>query len=207
MLKTSIFGIADTRDQADQIIHCLKVAGFSSNDLSALFPDIEPRLDFTREVGMPKLRRTHPPLLARSAWWAARRIGFPIIGSLSIPEIGSFVAVGPMILELGGAAIGSIAGRLVGMGVPGCEARHYESLIKAGKILLSVRIENREEMEQAKNIFITAGAQEICTTSRGPSLGNNLPAGARHIPPRRPRVQSRRPALTLAGAAETKPCG
>ena len=39
MSKKSVFCIATSRNQADQIVDQLKTAGFSNNDISALFAD------------------------------------------------------------------------------------------------------------------------------------------------------------------------
>jgi hypothetical protein len=64
----------------------------------------------------------------------------------------------------GGAAVGGIAGGLIGLGIPELEAKRYEGKVKAGNLLISVHTENSEEISRAKDIFTKAGAQDICTT-------------------------------------------
>jgi len=90
------------------------------------------------------------------------------IGALAIPGAGPFIAAGPILAALSGAAVGAtvggIAGGLIGMGIPELEAKRYEGKIKAGNILLSVHTENSEEIKAAEKIFKNAGAQDICTT-------------------------------------------
>jgi hypothetical protein len=53
---------------------------------------------------------------------------------------------------------------LIGLGIPGIEAKRYEGKIKAGNLFISVHTENSEEIKRAKEIFTQAGAQDICTT-------------------------------------------
>jgi hypothetical protein len=163
--KKSIFCTANSRNHADQIIHRLKMAGIPSSDLSALFPDNEITYGCQHEKGTPKRRGEQPGVLARTAWWAARRVGFATIGALAIPGVGSFIAAGPIIAALSGAAVsaagGGIAGGLIGMGIPEVEARRYEAKIKHGEILISVHTENSGEIDQAKLIFQETGAQNI----------------------------------------------
>jgi uncharacterized membrane protein len=90
------------------------------------------------------------------------------IGALAIPGVGPFIAAGPIIAALSGAAVGAalggIAGGLVGLGIPEMEAKRYEGKVKAGNLLLSVHTENSEEIKRAKDIFTNAGAQDICVT-------------------------------------------
>ena len=90
------------------------------------------------------------------------------IGALAIPGVGPFIAAGPIMAALGGAAIGAtaggIAGGLIGMGIPELEAKRYEGKVKAGNILISVHTDDSDEIDRAKEIFETAGAEDICVT-------------------------------------------
>ena len=62
------------------------------------------------------------------------------IGALAIPGIGPFIAAGPIMAALSGAAVGAavggIAGGLIGLGIPEIEAKRYEGKVKAGNILV-----------------------------------------------------------------------
>jgi uncharacterized membrane protein len=93
---------------------------------------------------------------------------FLVRTALAIPGVGPFIAAGPIIAALSGAAIGAaaggIAGGLIGLGIPEIEAKRYEGKIKAGNLLISVHTENSAEIKRAKEIFTQAGAQDICTT-------------------------------------------
>ncbi len=168
MSKQSVFCIAITRSQAEQIVDQLKEANFSNSDISALFSDQESAHDFAHE------KHTKAPegavagvgtggLIGGSLGWIAG------IGALAIPGVGPFIAAGPIIAALSGAAIGAtvggITGGLIGMGIPELEAKRYEGKLKEGNILISVHTENSEEIARAKDIFADAGAEDICTVS------------------------------------------
>src|SRR5258707_5221393 len=49
MSKKSVFCLATSLTQAEQIVDSLKAANFSSNDISVLFPDKETNRDFAHE--------------------------------------------------------------------------------------------------------------------------------------------------------------
>jgi stress response protein YsnF len=91
------------------------------------------------------------------------------IAGLAIPGLGPILAAGPIAAAiggaLGGAGLGAAAGGLIGaltdMGVPEEEARHYESQIREGKVLVAVRADNDEEAERAANIMEIEGAEDV----------------------------------------------
>jgi hypothetical protein len=167
MSKKSVFCIATSRGQADQIVNQLKTANFSNNDISVLFPDKGTTRDFAHE------KNTNAPVGAVAGAGRGGVIGGALgwvagIGALAIPGVGPFIAAGPIIAALSGAAVGAtvggIAGGLIGLGIPEIEAKRYEGKIKAGNLLISVHTENSEEISRAKDIFTKSGAQDICTT-------------------------------------------
>jgi hypothetical protein len=174
MSKKSVFCIATSRTQADQIVEQLKNANFSNNDISALFADKGTSHDFAHE------KNTKAPegavtgavtggVLGGALGWIAG------IGALAIPGVGPFIAAGPIIAALSGAAIGAagggIAGGLIGLGIPEIEAKRYEGKIKAGNILISVHTEKTAEISRAKDIFTKSGAQDICSTGEASTPG------------------------------------
>ncbi len=169
MAKTSVFCIATTYMQAEQIVERLKNSGFSNTDISALFPDKQTK-DFAHE------KNTMAPEGAATGAGAGGVMGGALgwlagIGALAIPGIGPFVAAGPIMAMLGGVAVGAtlggITGALVGMGIPEHEAKRYEGKLKEGNILISVHSENSAETIRAEAIFKQAGAQNIATSSEG----------------------------------------
>jgi len=167
MSNKSVFCIATSRGQADGIVDQLKAANFSNNDISVLFPDKDTTRDFAHE------KNTKAPEGVATGVSTGGVIGGALgwvagIGALAIPGVGPFIAAGPIIAALSGAAVGAtvggIAGGLIGLGIPEIEAKRYEGKIKEGNLLLSVHTENSDEITRAKDIFTKAGAQDICTT-------------------------------------------
>ncbi len=152
---------------AERIVNDLKVAQFSNNDISVLFPDKETTRDFAHE------KNTKAPEGAITGAGTGGVIGGAFgwitgVGSLVIPGLGVFIAAGPIVAALAGlavgAAIGGIAGALIGLGIPEIEAKRYEGKINQGNLLVSVHTEDSDEIGQAKEIFKAAGAQDICST-------------------------------------------
>ena len=60
-----------------------------------------------------------------------------------------------------------MVGGLVGMGTPEDTARRYESRINEGGILVSVRCDSLERVNQAKDLLKTAGAFDVSTGKTG----------------------------------------
>lgn len=168
MKNKSVFCIAVSRTQAEQIIDQLKAALFPNDAISVLFPDKSSSREFAHE------KHTKAPEGAVAGASTGGIVGGALgwiagIGALAIPGVGPFIAAGPVMAALSGAAVGAamggIAGALIGLGIPEFEAKRYEGRIKEGGILVSVHANNAEEIKRAKEIFTRAGAQDICTTN------------------------------------------
>jgi hypothetical protein len=167
-MSKAVFCIATSEFQAESIVNELKVAGFSDNDISVLFPDKTGTKDFAHE------HHTKAPEGAAAGAGTGGVLGGTLgwlagIGLLAIPGVGPFVAAGPIMAALSGAAVGAavggIAGALIGMGIPEFEAKRYEGKIRAGNILISVHTEGQQEAKRARDIFEQAGAHDIAATS------------------------------------------
>ena len=178
MSKKSVFCIATSRQQAELMVDELKGANFSSGDISALFSDQGSAHDFAHE------KHTKAPESTVAGVGTGGVIGGALgwiagIGALAIPGVGPFIAAGPILAALSGAAIGAtvggITGGLIGLGIPELEAKIYEGKLQEGNILISVHTESSDEIARAKEIFDRAGAEDICTVSDsvtpGPSRG------------------------------------
>ncbi len=63
-------------------------------------------------------------------------------GSMVIPGLGIIAAAGPITGLLSGAVTGGIVGGLVDLGIPENKSRQYETDIKAGKILFSMKTDD-----------------------------------------------------------------
>ncbi|MBL9139677.1 MAG: DUF3341 domain-containing protein [Verrucomicrobiales bacterium] len=187
MSLKSVFCIASTMTQAGEIVDRLRESGFSSNDISVLFPDKSTTREFAHE------KNTKAPEGAVAGAGTGGAVGGALgwlvgIGALAIPGVGPFVAAGPIMAALGGvamgAALGGIAGALIGMGIPEFEAKRYEGRVREGGILISVHTENSTEIDRAKRIFTDAGAKDIATAGEAGTGGNEpaTPSSRRSVP-------------------------
>jgi hypothetical protein len=167
MARKAVFCIASSSAQAEQIANDLRKSGFAADDISVLFPDKGDTRDFAHE------QNTKAPEGAATGAGTGGLLGGGLgwligIGSLAIPGVGPFIAAGPIMAALGGAAIGAtvggLAGALVGMGMPEYEAKQYESKIRGGNILISVHAEDSDQVSRVKEIFERYGAKDISYT-------------------------------------------
>lgn len=167
-MKASVYCIAKTVEQAESIVLDLKGSGFSADAISALLPDKRGTKDFAHE------HSTKAPEGATTGGVAGLGVGAAVgwlagIGALAIPGLGPFIAAGPIMAALGGAAVGTaaggIVGALVGMGIPEIEAKRYDDKIRGGNILLSVHTEDGKQRDIARDIFKRHGADDISSAS------------------------------------------
>ncbi len=175
-MSTSVFCIAPTKVVADSIVSRLKVAGFSDNDISVLFPDKSSTRDFAHE------KNTKAPEGATVGASAGGAVGGTLgllagIGMLAIPGVGPFIAAGPIMASLSGvavgAAVGGITGALIGMGIPELEAKRYEGKVKDGNILISVHAKDSDEEDDAMEIFESENATDISSGSQATAPGSD----------------------------------
>ena len=167
-MKASVYCTTKTVEQAEMIVGDLKAAGFLSDDISALLPDKRGTKDFAHE------HNTKAPEGATAGGVAGLGVGAAVgwlagVGALAIPGVGPFIAAGPIMAALSGAALGSatggIIGALVGMGIPEFEAKRYDAKIREGNILISVHTEDSKQRDVAKEVFKRNHADDISTGS------------------------------------------
>jgi hypothetical protein len=162
-MATSVFCTA-TPAQTEIIVQNLRAAGFSGNDISVLLAESGTTRDFAIE------NQTKAPEGASVGLGTGLAVGGTLgwltgIGALAIPGLGPFIAAGPIMAALGGAAVGgavgSLTGALIGMGIPEYKAKQYEGKVKAGSSLISVHSDDSELRDRAQEIFEDAGAEDI----------------------------------------------
>jgi hypothetical protein len=187
-MYASVFCTVASQDKAEAIVDDLKDGGFSNNDISVLMQDRRGTRDFATE------HNTKAPEGATTGgvlgMGAGAGLGWLVgIGTLAIPGLGPFIAAGPIMAALGGAAVGGatggIIGALVGLGIPELEAKHYDERIRGGHTLITVRTEDLTERDRARAIFERHGADDINTSTTAGTLdrgttGTNLNTGPRY---------------------------
>ena len=168
MSKSSVFCIAKSASQAEQIVEDLQSAGFDISEISVLMPDTAGKHDFGH------VKATKAPEGATTGVTAGGVTGGVLgllagIGALAIPGVGPFIAAGPIMAALSGAALGAttggLVGGLIGLGIPEIEAKRYEQKLRAGNYLVAVDARDSDQVDRAKEIFKSAGAEDISTSS------------------------------------------
>jgi hypothetical protein len=167
MSKKAVFGIVRSQTDAETIIAALQGAGFASSDVSVLFNDPRASRDFATEKG------TKAPEGAVAGGGAGGAIGGTLgllagLGTIAIPGLGILIAAGPLMAALGGLAVGAAAGALtgglIGLGIPEVQAKLYEGKLGEGRVLVAVHTETSEQIDRAKEILRTRGAEDISVT-------------------------------------------
>ena len=105
-MTKAVFCIAQNLDQTEIIVNNLHTAGFSTNDISVLFPDKSTTKDFAHE------KHTKAPEGAAIGGSVGLGTGAVLgllagIGALAIPGVGPLIAAGPIMGALSGAAVGA----------------------------------------------------------------------------------------------------
>jgi hypothetical protein len=166
--QTAVFGIYQTRTQAEQSVDRLLTAGLTNDSISVLLPDVDSSKDFAHE------KNTKAPEGTTTGVTTGGAIGGTLgllagIGALAIPGLGPFIAAGPIMGALAGlgvgGAVGGLIGALVGMGIPEFEAKRYEGRIKEGGVLLSVHCDTADQIKRAKDVLERTGAKDISSSS------------------------------------------
>jgi uncharacterized membrane protein len=167
-MSKSVFGIAATQGEAQQIVEQLQTQGFATSEISVLMPDT----GGTRDMGHVKASKAPEGATTGAATGGATGGVLGLLaglGALAIPGLGPFIAAGPIMGALSGAAVGAatggIAGGLIGLGIPEIEAKRYEEKLKKGNYLVAVHTDESEDVDRAKEIFRTAKAEDVSTVS------------------------------------------
>jgi hypothetical protein len=163
-MSQAVFGIADSEARAERIVSDLRNAGIPSRDISILFPDRNGERDLRHDA------HTKAPEGASAGVGTGALLGGTLgwlagIGAIAVPGLGAFIAAGPIMATLSGAAagaaVGGLSGALLGFAVPEFEARQYESKILEGNILLSVHTESVVRQAHVRDLLQRNGATNI----------------------------------------------
>jgi uncharacterized membrane protein len=169
-MKKSVLAIMDSQLQTENAVNELQKRGVLPSAISVLLPDTDGTRDFAHE------HNTKAPEGAVAGASTLGVIGGTLgvlagIGALAIPGAGPFIAAGPLMAALSGAAagaaIGGIGGALIGLGIPEIEAKRYEGKIRGGNILIAVHVEDSAQQKVAEEVLKQEHAHDISTASEG----------------------------------------
>ena len=159
-MKPTVYCIASTETQANDILMHLRNLGFSSSEVSVLL-----KAKDTKNISMKEdaIREAEKGGVIGGALGA--------IAGLTIftaPILGPLALAGPIISAIGGAAVGGIVGGLAGgtgaltrIGVPEHMTHRLEQRIHNGGILFAVHSDDPVKLDRALRVFKSSGAEEV----------------------------------------------
>lgn len=143
--RTTVVAVFKERGEADRAVDELLRAGFKSEQIGVVGPDGK-----RKRGGRGKKDDTLADEGAVAGAVAGAGVGGLIgLGILAgvIPVIGPAIAAGTLgtilLNAAGGAALASVAGALIGLGIPEEEAAFYEKELKTGRYLVTVDAKRR----------------------------------------------------------------
>lgn len=81
-------------------------------------------------------------------------------GSMMIPGLGIIAAAGPITGLLSGAVTGGVVGGLIDLGIPESKSKQYESDVRRGKVLFSMKTDE-DKVDRITSILRNSGASNI----------------------------------------------
>ncbi len=158
--RSTVVGVFEDRAFAEHALGELHQAGFSDDQVGFAVRDE------TIKEGVPTVAESETTTTAGAATGAFS--GGVIGGLLSaaatllIPGFGPAIAGGILAATLSGIVLGAVAGgflgALIALGIPEEDARHYQQEFEAGRIIITVRADDR--ILEALDILRRNGALE-----------------------------------------------
>jgi len=160
-----VVGIFDQQSQAEEAISQLEREGFSRDDVSLVMQQPGTRA----EAGAGQTKAHEGTIAGVSA--GAVLGGIAGLVALAIPGIGAILAAGPMAAALGamsGAALGGLVGSFTGLGIPSEEAKQFDEAVRAGRIVVVVKIANHLAEQRAQEIIGRNQPRKVGSYSQAP---------------------------------------
>ena len=155
-VHASTVGVFATRQAADRAIADLKAAGYRDDQIGLVGKDASGKTVKTDGAGETNAGEGAAIGAGVGALTGAG-VGAAVWFGL-IPVIGPVLAVGTigtiLLNAAGGAAAASLAGALIGHGIPEDDAKYYEGEVKAGRYLVTVDAGGRDD---ARGVFTKHG--------------------------------------------------
>jgi hypothetical protein len=162
--KHALFGIYTNRQAVEKAVDSLHRENFAKADISVFLPHKD---DLGKLSHVPETRAVEG---AEMGMTAGAIIGSVLgclagVGLLAVPGVGAVIVAGPlatMLIATGAAAgIGGLWGGLIGLGIPEKEAKHFQTRLHKGDILLSVHCSDENKIMHAKEIMIHTQAEDV----------------------------------------------
>jgi hypothetical protein len=158
-MRNTVYCLASSEPQANQILTHLRNLGFSASEVSVLLKQKETKNISVKEGA---IRGAEKGGLVGGALGA---IGTTI---LSLPLLGPLSIAGRILAALGGVVAGGVVGGLAGgsgaltrMGIPEHAIPRLHARLEEGAILLAVHSDNPARRDTALRVFKSSGAEDV----------------------------------------------
>lgn len=145
-------GVFESKERAEQAIADLKAAGFTESEVGMVYRNAEGKTVKTGSADNTYAAEGATAGLVAGAAGGAL-VGAGILAGVIVPVVGPILALGTLSTVLlnaaGGAAIASLAGALIGWGIPEEDAEYYENEVKSGRYLVTVDAGDRIDEARA----------------------------------------------------------
>jgi len=175
--QSTIVGVFEDRQQADQAVDALRKAGFRDDQIGVALRHEDGEFDVAeveKDAGDSEAG-TGAMTGALAGLGLGALAGIGVLSGM-IPVVGPAIAAGTLGVVLSnaaaGAGIGGLVGALIGAGIPEHEAHYYQSEFEAGRTIVTVQADGRAD--EAMAIFRRYGAYDM--SSRGDVAGSTASA-------------------------------
>jgi heat induced stress protein YflT len=168
--RTTVVGVFDTRAQAQLAVDDLRRAGFKDSQIAmVMHRDDQARTEVT-DLDAAKAAQVSGESKAEEGAAVGAGAGAVLGGALAvatsfIPGVGMVLSIGTLAATIfgvaAGAAGGGVVGALVGLDFPEEDAKFYERELKAGRVLVGVKADERDG--EAAAIMYRCGGYDATT--------------------------------------------
>jgi hypothetical protein len=163
-MRHAVYCLVSSEPQANGILQHLRNLGFSPSEISVVLPEHAETKNISVKEDAIRGAETGGVVGGILGWLVG-------ISSLSIPEVGAFLAAGPLVSALGGAVAGGVVGGLAGgsgavhpLRLPHGDRRRIEDGLRSGNILISIHSDDAVIRERAAQLFRAAGIEDVYST-------------------------------------------
>lgn len=168
MNAESVVAVFGSRGDAEEAILYLQRGGFPLGQVSLIAKHLQSDEQEAVSHGDQTERRAAVGAATGGALGLLAGSAF-----LALPGVGPLLLVGAVVTGFTGAIVGGLVGAMSGWGIPAEHARHYEELLRQGRIIVMVH-GNPEELAEADRLLAEVEPVEL-------HLHEGISADDRHI--------------------------
>ena len=179
-MARSVAALFDTTNQAHRAVSTLRDAGFDESQIGLVAPDNRNGSGASgagasgagaNETGPADAaaQSTEDAVAGGVVGGTAGAI-LAASGALVIPGIGPFISAGILATALVGGAAGWLVGGLTGLGLSHEHAEHYQQAVEGGRTLVTVNVDSDARDEEARDLLVNVGADEISSSADGTTM-------------------------------------